>query len=264
MFGMQYALNFTLPADYTGPLEYYFFGDDDMWVFLDDTLVCDIGGVHSSVGQYVNLWDYLEKGSSDTHTLTFFYTERGLSGSSCYMQFTLPSVTSAIPGMKTGTLTVKKQVEGITDPNTEFTFKIDLKDENGNELKNLYPCDYPNSVGSIQSGEIFTLKAGESITLNGLPYGTVYTIEEEATEGYAVSCQINNEDAKSSKIAVGKIDDEQSKVTVIYTNKVYQKLPETGGDGVSWFYTVGTGCILNCAMLFGFKKKDAEKNARKR
>ena len=34
--------------------------------------------------------------------------------------------------------------------------------------KNLYPCDYPNSVGSIQSGEIFTLKAGESITLNGL------------------------------------------------------------------------------------------------
>ena len=264
MFGMQYALNFTLPADYTGPLEYYFFGDDDMWVFLDDTLVCDIGGVHSSVGQYVNLWDYLEKGSSDTHTLTFFYTERGLSGSSCYMQFTLPSVTSAIPGMKTGTLTVKKQVEGITDPNTEFTFKIDLKDENGNELKNLYPCDYPNSVGSIQSGEIFTLKAGESITLNGLPYGTVYTIEEEVTEDYAVSCQINNEDAKSSKIAVGKIDDEQSKVTVIYTNKVYQKLPETGGDGVSWFYTVGTGCILNCAMLFGFKKKDAEKNARKR
>ena len=51
------------------------------------------------------------------------------------MQFTLPSVTSAIPGMKTGTLTVKKQVEGITDPNTEFTFKIDLKDENGNELE---------------------------------------------------------------------------------------------------------------------------------
>ena len=29
-FGMQYAVKFTLTADYVGPLEYYFFGDDDM------------------------------------------------------------------------------------------------------------------------------------------------------------------------------------------------------------------------------------------
>ena len=59
---MQYAVKFTLTEDYVGPLEYYFFGDDDMWVFLDNTLVCDIGGVHSSIGEYVNLWDYLKKG----------------------------------------------------------------------------------------------------------------------------------------------------------------------------------------------------------
>ena len=35
MFGMQYSLDFELTEDYVGPLEYYFFGDDDMWVFLD-------------------------------------------------------------------------------------------------------------------------------------------------------------------------------------------------------------------------------------
>ena len=48
MFGMQYSVKFKLTEDYVGPLEYYFFGDDDMWVFLDGRLVCDIGGVHSS------------------------------------------------------------------------------------------------------------------------------------------------------------------------------------------------------------------------
>ena len=80
---MQYAIEFDLSEDYCGPLEYYFFGDDDMWVFLTDQttgksqLVCDIGGVHSSVGEYVNLWDYIEKGSAGGYTLTFFYTERG-------------------------------------------------------------------------------------------------------------------------------------------------------------------------------------------
>ncbi len=88
-FGMQYAVTFTLTPDYVGPLDYTFFGDDDMWVFLDNTLVCDIGGVHSSVGEYVNLWDYIrtDRTEDEQHTLTFFYTERGASGSTCYMNF---------------------------------------------------------------------------------------------------------------------------------------------------------------------------------
>ena len=28
---MKYAVNFNLTEDYVGPLDYYFFGDDDMW-----------------------------------------------------------------------------------------------------------------------------------------------------------------------------------------------------------------------------------------
>ena len=68
-FGMYTEVGFELDEAYTGPLEYLFFGDDDMWVFLCDVdengnttnprLVCDIGGVHSSIGEYVDLADYL-------------------------------------------------------------------------------------------------------------------------------------------------------------------------------------------------------------
>ena len=79
-------------------------------------LICDIGGVHSSVGEYVNLWDYVGKDKGTIfennpdyltteddesehgiahYKLDFFYTERGASGSTCWMQYTLPSVRSA-------------------------------------------------------------------------------------------------------------------------------------------------------------------------
>lgn len=161
-FGMMYQVEFDLSTDYVGPLEYYFFGDDDMWVFLDGQLVCDIGGVHSSVGEYVDLWDYLEaeraanenhehvnecydeKGKltcSTKHVLSFFYTERGASGSTCWMQFTLPSISSMTPeqasGQFTNSLQVGKTVENA-NPDQSFEFQIHFQNNAGANL----PDDY--------------------------------------------------------------------------------------------------------------------------
>ena len=170
-FGMQYAVEFTLTEDYVGPLEYYFFGDDDMWVFLDNTLVCDIGGVHSSVGEYVNLWDYLKKGDAGEHTLSFFYTERGASGSTCYMSFTLPSVSGINIEQKTADLKIAKTVVGESDPTKEFRFEIHFTDANGNEILDDYSYTKTDRSGSttddliLHEGSEFTLKDGES--LNG-------------------------------------------------------------------------------------------------
>ena len=130
LFGMVYSVDFKLTEDYVGPLEYYFFGDDDMWVFLDGRLICDIGGVHSSVGMYVNLWDYIKQGDAGEHTLKFYYTERGLSGSTCYMQFTLPSVSSVPPTYQNSQLKVQKEVVGSADPDAEFSFDISIEHEN--------------------------------------------------------------------------------------------------------------------------------------
>ncbi len=196
-FGMQFALQFTLTEDYTGPLEYLFFGDDDMWVFLDGKLVCDIGGVHSSVGEYVDLWDHLTQGEAGTHTLTFFYTERGASGSTCYMRFILPSV-SEIPVQQVGGLRIEKQVEGLGgDLTRDFNFTIDLKNAKGNALSNQYAYtkyeanDTVVTTGTIGNGGKFTLKSGQYLIITDLPYGSQYVITEASAPGYTTTNVVN-------------------------------------------------------------------------
>lgn len=226
-FGMQYAVKFTLTADYVGPLEYYFFGDDDMWVFLDDKLVCDIGGVHSSVGEYVNLWDYLKENGrteSETHTLTFFYTERGASGSTCYMNFTLPSVSGVNIEQKTSDLEVRKQVVGQDESGQEFNFDIQFYDQTGNEVLDDYAYTKYDKDGKeidsnlvVHTGDKFTLKDGQYVRIRYLPFGLRYTITEEAVNGYTVSSTINGVVGQGNT-AAGSILNTGQMNTVLFTN----------------------------------------------
>ena len=203
LFAMRYEVKFNLDESYCGPLEYLFFGDDDMWVFLDDTLVCDIGGVHSSVGEYVNLWDYLTPTRGDDsvygeHTLTFFYTERGHSGSSCYMMFTLPEVTTQIPPPEHTDLVIKKFVTGTADKDTEKEFKVNvtLTDEHDQAL--LDDCFYTRynadgvsvETGTISNGTaVLNIRADETIIISNLLVGTKYTVTENdySADGYVTT-----------------------------------------------------------------------------
>lgn len=226
-FGMQYAVEFTLTADYVGPLEYYFFGDDDMWVFLDDKLVCDLGGVHSSVGEYVNLWDYLRKDGrteSETHTLTFFYTERGASGSTCYMNFTLPSVSGVNIEQKTSDLEVRKQVVGQDESGQEFNFDIQFYDQTGNEVLDDYAYTKYDKDGRelngdlvVHTGDKFTLKDGQYVRIRYLPFGLRYTITEVPQDGYTVSSTINGVVGQGNT-ATGSILNTGQMNTVLFTN----------------------------------------------
>ena len=223
-FGMQYAVKFTLTADYVGPLEYYFFGDDDMWVFLDDKLVCDIGGVHSSVGEYVNLWDYLQKGTAGTHTLTFFYTERGASGSTCYMNFTLPSVSGVNIEQKTSDLEVRKQVVGQDESGQEFNFDIQFYDQNGKPVLDDYAYTKYDKDGKeidnnlvVHTGDKFTLRDGQYVRIRYLPFGLRYTITEVPQDGYTVSSTINGVVGQGNT-ATGSILNTGQMNTVLFTN----------------------------------------------
>lgn len=228
-FGMQYAVEFTLTADYVGPLEYYFFGDDDMWVFLDNKLVCDLGGVHSSVGEYVNLWDYLDKGTAGTHTLTFFYTERGASGSTCYMNFTLPSVSGVNIEQKTSDLEVRKQVVGQDESAPDFEFNIRFYDQNGNPVLDDYAYTKYDKDGKelsgnlvVHDGDTFTLKDGQYVRIRYLPFGLRYTITEKAVNGYTVSSTINGVTGQGNE-AKGTILNTGQMNTVLFTNTMTYK-----------------------------------------
>lgn len=238
-FGMQYAVKFHLTADYVGPLEYYFFGDDDMWVFLDNQLVCDIGGVHSSVGEYVNLWDYLndKENKIGEHTLTFFYTERGASGSTCYMNFTLPSVSGVNIEQTTGDLIVKKEVVGDDDSDKEFGFEIRFYSQNGEEIVDDYAYTKYTANGTendlvLHDGSEFTLKAGEYVKIEYLPIGLRYKITELDPGGYTVTNTVNGV-VSTGTTAVGTIiKDSANSVTYTNTlNSVGLKLQKLTADG---------------------------------
>lgn len=260
-FGMYFSLSFTLDKGYVGPLEYYFFGDDDMWVFLDSTLICDIGGVHSSVGEYVNLRDYLPEGSYGQHKLSFFYTERGASGSTCWMSFTLPSVTSATTIQNTGSLQIAKALTGVDETvdysGVEYEFQVELLNtQNGTPLNQTFSfARSDGTYGTVRSGGIIELHRNETATIQGIPTGTFYRVTELHTEGYHITVNDAVGHIVSGTMETGAVK------PASFVNTPYTELPSTGGAGTILFTTGGLTLILGAALLlyvqYRRRKEDA-------
>ena len=208
----------------------------------------------------MNLWDYIEKGTAGKHTLKFYYTERGLSGSTCYMQFTLPSVSSAPPEYQNGRLKVQKQVVGTADPNTEFSFDITISSKlaQGSAYSIVrYNPQGERIESSLLTGGAgsFNLRANEYVIIDYLQHGTDYTITDtNVPDSVIVSNTIDGGNPNQSETVMGTTPVGASSI-VLFTNTFRPMMPATGGTGV-WALTVGGLALMTFAVVYGVRRRN--------
>lgn len=74
-----------------------FIGDDDVWVFINDRLVIDLGGVHSAINQTVYLDRLTNLRPNATNSLRVFHAERHRTQSNFRIETTINLRSAELP-----------------------------------------------------------------------------------------------------------------------------------------------------------------------
>ena len=88
----HFALELHARFTYRGGEIFNFTGDDDVWVFINNTLAVDLGGVHGPSDGSVNL-DSLNLIPGKTYPFDFFFAERHTVGSNFLLQTSIAFTT---------------------------------------------------------------------------------------------------------------------------------------------------------------------------
>lgn len=193
------------------PMVFYFTGDDDVWVYLDGVLFLDLSGIHRHVGGEIDFVNGLvkyysldvstgdvsdvpyetvtfaeilgtntglnDKGTFEdysTHTLNFYYMERGAGSGVCRMNFNFPL-------MRQNMIAVTKELS-VDDGDVaeilgkkNFKFQILQDDKENLFITPGTKYDILNfdkeviGTGEVDANGIFTLKPGQVARFTDIP-----------------------------------------------------------------------------------------------
>lgn len=268
-FGMNLGADFYMPKDgkvNNQNMVFDFTGDDDVWVFIDDVLVLDLGGIHQAIHGTIDFatgnitYDRDQSYGSDrattisqafsnagknwdstaykTHHLSFFYLERGDGGSNCKISFNLPVKPSKA-------IDIEKETLGTIEANKQFQFQL-FVDGSSTLYQGKYSVynAYTNQVvqSDMQTGDngVITLAKGQFARVQSDEFtdNTTYKVRELNSSGYTVSAngspimQQGSGDsayAETGSFTVGKT----SHVTIVNSNvkpSNNKRIVKTDGD----------------------------------
>ena len=215
-FGMDISLQFQIPDGHRvdgQDMVYNFYGDDDLWVFIDDVLVLDIGGIHPGLTGSINFttgevregWIYSKEerqahenstlmtgtrvstiaqkfkeagrtwnnAVGTKHSMKVFYLERGNGGSRCGMNFRLPVVSK----QKQTSITAEKVWSDNNSASRPTSVTVDLY-QNNKVIANAV-LNQANGWKHTWSNLVYE-KDGQTFT---------YDVRERAVNGYTGSVQ---------------------------------------------------------------------------
>lgn len=275
-FGLTMSTDFIQTKDgkiNDKDMVFEFSGDDDVWVYIDDKLVLDIGGIHGAVSGSINfstgeavvnsgdqklvkkfteifdssvLSEEGTFGDYSTHTMKFYYLERGHHDSNCKIKFNLQTIPK-------GSLYVSKNAtETEEGDNSDYEFVI--KDANGGVLANAeYTLNTDSTVRYTDANGKFTLKSGEYAVFSNLSSGN-YSVTETGVlnskyslNQFSTKVSVNgavqtiyNADSTEARTAIGAVNDAAStrfefknilnKTTVTDTNSELSKVIKYNKD----------------------------------
>lgn len=254
-FGMNMSVPFYMnesdldPTNTTNPTKFEFSGDDDVWVFVNNKLVLDLGGIHDAIGGSINFntgaieYTYTKDSSvkvkarqgnksakstvasknlykncgitkseliSGENNLQIFYLERGGAFSNCKIRFNLK---------QKDTLEVSKAL-GATTPYTSSDFQFQLLKKNGSSYEPVTNKTYalyngssliPGNYATDAEGK-FNLKAGYHANFTENATGDYKVVE--LTGGYDTKWTLTKQVSKSDDEVNSTVEGKSASVQI--------------------------------------------------